>query len=113
MKELEAHIRTSKSTGVVRAIRAAGFTSVTVVQTVPMGADVDPEYVDTLPEVPVEHFVPMMKLELVCENQNVDAYIDIIQEAAKTGERGDDVVLVSPEEDAVRIRSGERGDRAV
>lgn len=77
------------------------------------GAEIEPEYVDTLREVPVEHFAPMMKLELVCYDQNVDAYVDIIREAARTGERGDGVVFVSPVDDAVRIRSGERGQQAL
>lgn len=113
MKELKAYIRTSRLTDVIRALRAAGATAVTVVQTVPMGADVDPEYVDTLRDVPVEHFTPMTKLELVCDDLSAKAYLDIIREAAQTGERGDGVVFVSPVEDAVRIRSGERGDRAV
>lgn len=113
MKELKAYIRKARLNDVIHALRGAGATSVTVVKTVPMGAEIEPEYVDTLREVAVEHFAPMMKVELVCEDQSVDAYIDIIREAARTGERGDGVVFVSPVEDAVRIRSGERGDRAV
>lgn len=113
MKELKAYIRESRLKDVVRALRAAGATSLTVVKTVPMGAEVEPDYVDTLREVPVEHFGPMMKLELVCEDPRVEEYVDIIREAARTGERGDGVVFVSPVEDAVRIRSGERGDQAV
>jgi nitrogen regulatory protein P-II 1 len=39
--------------------------------------------------------------------------MDIIREAAGTGERGDGVVFVSPVDDAVRIRSGERGEQAL
>ena len=93
MKELKAYIRESRLKDVVRALRAAGATSVTVVKTVPMGAEIEPEYVDTLRDVPVEHFAPMMKLELVCEDHSADRYIDIIREAARTGERGDGVVF--------------------
>jgi nitrogen regulatory protein PII len=46
MEELKAYIREQRLNEVVRALRAAGVTAVTVVKTVPMGAEVDPEYVD-------------------------------------------------------------------
>ncbi|HEY8507756.1 MAG TPA: P-II family nitrogen regulator [Steroidobacteraceae bacterium] len=113
MKELKAYIREQRLNEVVRALRAAGATTVTVVKTVPVGAEVNPEYVDVSRAVPVEHFTPMLKLELVCDDRQADRYIDIIRDEARTGERGDGVVFVSSVEDAVRIRSGERGDRAL
>lgn len=113
MKEVKAYIRERRLDEVVRALRTAGATAITVVKTVPMGADVEPEYVDVSRAVPVEHFAPMLKLELVCDDRHVDRYVEIIREEARTGERGDGVVFVSPVEDAVRIRSGERGERAL
>jgi nitrogen regulatory protein P-II 1 len=113
MKELKAYIREQRLNEVVRALRAAGATAVTVVKTVPVGAEVNPEYVDLSRAVPVEHFTPMLKLELVCDDAQADRYINIIRDEARTGERGDGVVFVSSVEDAVRIRSGERGDRAL
>ena len=85
----------------------------TVVKTVLMGAEVEPEYVDVSPAVPVEHFAPMLKLELVCDDGFVDRYVNIIRDEARTGERGDGVIFVSGVEDAVRIRSGEGGERAL
>jgi len=96
-----------------RWLRAAGATALTVVKTVPVGADVEPEYVDLSRAVPVEHFTPMLKLELVCDDRQAEHYIGIIRDEARTGARGDGVVFVSAVEDAVRIRSGERGDTAL
>lgn len=113
MKEVKAYIRERRLPDVIRALRTAGATAVTVVKTLPVGADVEPEYVDLSQAVPVEHFTPMLKLELVCEDRQVDRYVNIIQDEARTGEPGDGVVFVSAVEDAVRIRSGERGDRAL
>ena len=113
MKEIKAYIRERRSQDVVRALRTAGATAMTVVKTVPMGAEVEPEYVDVSPAVPVEHLAPMLKLELVCDDGFVDRYVDIIRDEARTGERGDGVIFVSTVEDAVRIRSGERGERAL
>jgi nitrogen regulatory protein P-II 1 len=113
MKELKAYIREQRLNEVVRALRAAGATRATVVKTVPVGAEVEPEYVDLSRAVPQEHFTPMLKLELVCDDGQADRYIDIIRDAARTGERGDGVVFMSAVETAVRIRSGERGDQAL
>lgn len=89
MKELKAYIRERRLNEVVRALRTAGARAVTVVKTVPMGAEVEPEYVDVSRAVPVEHFTPMLKLELVCDDRHVDRYVDIIRDQAQTGERGD------------------------
>ncbi|MGE3841064.1 MAG: P-II family nitrogen regulator [Vicinamibacterales bacterium] len=113
MKELKAYIREQQLTEVVRALRTAGATAVTVVRTVPMGAEVEPEYVDVSRAVSLQHFTPMLKLELVCDDGHVDRYVDLIRDRARTGECGDGVVFVSPIEDAVRIRNGERGERAL
>lgn len=85
----------------------------TVVKTVPVGADVEPDHVDVSQAVLQEHFAPMLRLELVCDDRQVKRYMNIIREEARTGERGDAVVFVSAIETAVRIRSGERHDRAL
>lgn len=55
----------------------------------------------------------MLKLELVCDDPHVSRRLDIIRDNEQTGERGDGAVFVSTIEDAVRIRNGERGDRAL
>jgi len=52
-------------------LRTAGATAVTVVKTVPMGVEIEPEYVDVSRAVSVEHFTPMLKLELVCDDCHV------------------------------------------
>ena len=113
MKELKAYIREAKLPDVVRALRTAGATAMTVVKTVPVGADVAPEYVELSRAVPEEHFAAMSKLELVCHDDSVEHYLNIIRDEARTGERGDGVVFVSAVDDAVRIRSGERGSGAL
>ena len=58
-------------------------------------------------------FLPKIKLEIVAPNERVDAAIAAIIKAAKTGKIGDGKVFVSNIEDAVRIRTDERGDKAV
>jgi nitrogen regulatory protein P-II 1 len=57
--------------------------------------------------------LPKMKLELVVPDQQVDAVIAAITQAGRTGEVGDGKIFLSPITDAVRIRTGERGEAAL
>lgn len=58
-------------------------------------------------------FVPKVKLEIVIANEQVDEVIQAIVEAAYTGKIGDGKVWVTPVEDIVRVRTGERGEAAL
>ena len=57
--------------------------------------------------------VPKAKIELVVEDADVERVIDVIMKAAFTGEVGDGKIFVIPVEEAVRIRTGERGKDAI
>ncbi|MBM6675567.1 P-II family nitrogen regulator [Olsenella uli] len=59
------------------------------------------------------NMIPKIKVELVVNNAQVDALIDLICEVARTGEVGDGKIFVYPVEECVRIRTGERGVKAV
>ena len=59
------------------------------------------------------NMIPKVKVELVVNNAQVDALIDLICEVARTGEVGDGKIFVYPVEECVRIRTGERGVKAV
>lgn len=113
MKEIKAYIRESRVDEVVRALRAAGAKAVTAVRTVSMGSEVDPDFVDISRASPVEHFPPVLKLELVCDDRETATYVDVIREHARTGQRGDGAIFVSSIDDAVRIRTGQRGRDAL
>lgn len=58
-------------------------------------------------------FLPKIKLELVLPDNRVEAAITAIVGAAKTGKIGDGKIFVSPVEEAIRIRTEEKGDQAV
>ena len=58
-------------------------------------------------------FLPKVKIEIVVTDDLVTKAIDAIVKAAKTGKIGDGKVFVLPIEEAVRIRTDERGDTAV
>ena len=59
------------------------------------------------------NMVPKVKFEVVVEDDAVDALVDTIVAAARTGEVGDGKIFVAPVEEVVRIRTGERGATAV
>ena len=61
----------------------------------------------------VVDFLPKVKLEIVVEDTLVERAIEAIQQAAHTGRIGDGKIFVSSLEDAIRIRTGERGNDAI
>jgi nitrogen regulatory protein P-II 1 len=58
-------------------------------------------------------FLPKIKLEIVIADAQKDAAVSAILKAAKTGKIGDGKVFVSAMEEAVRIRTDEKGDAAI
>jgi len=61
----------------------------------------------------VVDFVPKVKIEVVVGDSQVAAVIESIEKSAKTGRIGDGKVFVVPIEEAVRIRTGEKGEQAI
>jgi nitrogen regulatory protein P-II 1 len=61
----------------------------------------------------VVEFLPKLRIDVVVTDDHVQAVTDAIVNAAKTGKIGDGKIFVTPVENAVRIRTGERGDDAL
>ena len=61
----------------------------------------------------VVDFLPKIKLEIVLADDLVDKAVNEIQTAANTGRIGDGKIFISPITEAVRIRTGERGEEAI
>ena len=60
-----------------------------------------------------EEFVPKLKIEIVTSDEGVEPIIEAIIAAARTGEIGDGKIFTYPVDDAVRIRTSERGEDAL
>jgi len=58
-------------------------------------------------------FLPKVKVEIVVEDNLVDNVVEAITEAARTGRIGDGKIFVSPIDEAVRIRTGDKGPDAI
>ncbi|HVY45079.1 MAG TPA: P-II family nitrogen regulator, partial [Minicystis sp.] len=61
----------------------------------------------------VVDFMPKVKVDIVVPDHMVGSVIDAIEKTAKTGKIGDGKIFVLPVEEAVRIRTGERGEDAI
>ena len=60
-----------------------------------------------------EKYCTTIKIELVCNDENVNKFMELIQKNAHTWQKGDGKIFISSVEDAVRIRTGEAGEKAV
>jgi nitrogen regulatory protein P-II 1 len=58
-------------------------------------------------------FVPKVRLEVVVKDEMVEEVVRTIERTAHTGNRGDGKIFVFPVEQAVRVRTGERGEAAI
>lgn len=115
MQKIEVFIRPEAVAPVRDALAAAGAGGMTFVQAQGMGSQHGfTEYVRGT-EVIVQT-QPKVVAVVVCGDDEVDGYVDAICAAARTGEEGkvgDGKVFVSPVSRALRIRTGETGDRAL
>lgn len=57
--------------------------------------------------------LPKVRLEIVVKADDVDKVINVIVQEAKTGDIGDGKIFVSPVEEVIRIRTGEKGEGAI
>jgi nitrogen regulatory protein P-II 1 len=58
-------------------------------------------------------FIPKLRLEIVVTEQHVHPVLDALEKSAKTGKIGDGKIFVLPVDEALRIRTGERGEPAI
>jgi len=112
MKKIEAIIKPFKLEEVKDALNAAGIAGMTVVEVKGYGRQKGHVELYRGAEYDV-NFVPKVKVELVVTDALVDKVLAVIEETAKTGKIGDGKLFVYPVLEAVRIRTGERGESAV
>ncbi len=60
-----------------------------------------------------EDMLPKIQLNIVLSDHNVERTVEAISKAARTGREGDGIIFISPVQDIVRIRTGERGSDAL
>jgi nitrogen regulatory protein P-II 1 len=112
MKRIEAIIRPSKLEEVKDALNELGITGMTISETKGFGRTRGRKEVYRGSAYVVD-FVPKVLIEIVAADNLVANIIDMIQGHAKTGKLGDGKIFVSDVVEAVRIRTGERGEDAL
>ena len=112
MKKVEAIIKPFKLDEVKEALSGIGVEGLTVTEVKGFGRQKGHTEIYRGAEYVVD-FLPKIKLEIVVTEDAVDKVIEAIVEAANTGKIGDGKIFVLLLEEAIRIRTGERGKDAV
>lgn len=112
MKKVEAIIKPFKLEDVKEALSEIGIQGMTVTEVKGFGRQKGHTEIYRGSEYTVD-FLPKVKLEIVVDDEQTDDVVDKIVSTANTGKIGDGKVFVSPVEQAVRIRTGEKGAEAV
>jgi len=112
MKLIIAVIKPFKLEEVKEALAAIGIEGMTVTEVKGFGRQKGHTEIYRGSEYTVD-FLPKVKIEIVVSDELKAKTVDAIVKAAKTGKIGDGKVFVVPIEDAVRIRTDERGEAAV
>ena len=112
MKKIEAIIKPFKLEEVKDALTEVGICGMTVTEVRGYGRQKGQKESYRGAEYTVE-FVPKTKIEVVVADTLVDKVVETIIRAAKTGSIGDGKIFIANLGDAVRIRTGETGERAL
>jgi nitrogen regulatory protein P-II 1 len=112
MKMIEAVIKPFKLDEVKEALQDLGLQGMTVVEAKGFGRQKGHTELYRGAEYVVD-FLPKLKLEVVVSDDQVDAAVEAITNAARTGRIGDGKIFVSDISHVVRIRTGESGPAAV
>jgi len=112
MKKIEAIIKPFKLEEVKDALSELGIEGMTVTEVKGFGRQKGHTEIYRGSEYTVD-FLPKIKLEIVAPDERVDSAVAAIVKGAKTGKIGDGKVFVLPVEEAIRIRTDERGEAAI
>ena len=112
MKKIEAIIKPFQLENVKDALAKIGVKGMTVTEVKGFGRQKGHTELYRGHEYVVD-FLPKVKLEILVDSEMADAVVSAIAEAAKTGKIGDGKIFVLPVEEAIRIRTGEKGKEAL
>ena len=112
MKKIEAIIKPFKLDEVKEALHEVGIQGITVTEVKGFGRQKGHTELYRGAEYVVD-FLPKVKIEVVMEDALVERAVEAIQQAAHTGRIGDGKIFVTNVDEAIRIRTGERGPDAI
>jgi nitrogen regulatory protein PII len=112
MKKIEAIIKPFKLDDVKEALNEIGIQGMTISEVKGYGRQKGHKEIYRGAEYVVD-FIPKIKIEIVVEASRADEVVRKIQDAANTGKIGDGKIFVFPVEQAIRVRTGEKGKDAI
>jgi nitrogen regulatory protein P-II 1 len=112
MKKIEAIIKPFRLENVKASLAEIGVNGMTILEVKGFGRQKGHTETYRGSEYAVD-FIPKIKIELVVDDEAVEQAMDAIIGAARTGKIGDGKVFVSTLDQAVRIRTGEKGEEAI
>ncbi len=112
MKKVEAIVKPFKLDDVREALSEIGITGMTATEVKGFGRQKGHTELYRGAEYVVD-FLPKVRIEIVIVDEQVEACIDAITQAARTGKIGDGKIFVTPVEKVVRIRTGEENEQAI
>jgi len=108
MKKIEAIVRPVKVGDVCNALQKVGHPGLMLTEIT--GHGMQKGMTTTLRGKTYKiDFITKIKIDVVVRDEDVDRIVQAVREAAFTGEEGDGKIFISPVEDAMRIRTGEKG----
>lgn len=112
MKKIEIIIKPFKLDEVKVALADLGILGMTITEVKGFGQQKGHTELYRGAEYQID-FVPKVKIEIVIDDNMVDKAVDAVIDAAQTGKIGDGKIFISQVEEAIRIRTGERGSSAI
>ncbi len=112
MRKIEAIIKPFKLDEVKDGLNEIGAQGLTITEVKGFGRQKGHTELYRSAEYVVD-FLPKIKLEIVVADEMVETVVNVILKTAHTGRIGDGKIFVIPVEEAIRIRTGERGDSVV
>lgn len=112
MKRIEAIVKPFKLDEVKESLQELGIRGITVSEVRGFGRQKGHTELFKGSDYIVD-FLPKVKIEIVVSDDLVDSAVEVITKAARAGRIGDGKIFIFPVEDAIRIRTGERGDDAL
>ena len=113
MNKVEAIIRPERLEAVKDELARAGFVGLNIVSVTGRGVQKGIVHAGRGGQEYRVDMLPKAKIELVVKESDTDKVVDIVIQAARTGDIGDGKIFVSPVSDAIRVRTGERGEAAL
>lgn len=107
MKLIKAYVRNFMTGRVLQALKDLNAPRLTVIGIKALGDEISPDQLQVSAKLGTS-YTPMDKIELICNDECMDRVKDCIIDSARTGYKGDGLIAVSPVEEAISIRTGEK-----